>query len=199
MGGEIALGGRKWCFQQFLRDMAPLARSEGGTTRPNIDTDPLTRPERWRHLHASGDSQLTAGFTFTAKSVPFFSRTARPRRPLAAASAPPAVGHWTRVANAEALVCIGLCQHHSRVRDPVFVGWISWPLHHHHEGAPHCDAQHKWSATHRSLAVVGCGPPTPDHPLPPDGARRQASSGPRDHHHRLTSPTHPLQAQPYDP
>ena len=129
----------------------------------------------------------------------FFSRTARPRRPLAAASAPPAVGHWTRVANAEALVCIGLCQHHSRVRDPVFVGWISWPLHHHHEGAPHCDAQHKWSATHRSLAVVGCGPPTPDHPLPPDGARRQVSSGSRDYHHHPPHRTHPLHAQPYDP
>ena len=81
VGGEIALGGRKWCFQQFLRDTAPLARSEGGTTRLNIDTDPLTRPGRWRHLHASGDSQLTAGFTFTAKLVPLLTRPC-PRRPL---------------------------------------------------------------------------------------------------------------------
>ena len=41
----------------------------------------VTRPERWRHLHASGDSQLTAGFTFTAKLVPLLTRPC-PRRPL---------------------------------------------------------------------------------------------------------------------
>ena len=137
-------------------------------------------------------------FTFIPKLL-LFSRTTRPRRPFVAASATPVAGHWSRVANADLSVCVGIVKAVLETLDSVFAGWTLRPLHHHHKCAPHCNAQPEWSATHRSLAATGRGPPTPDHPLPPDGARRQVSSGSRDYHHHPPHRTHPLHAQPYDP
>ena len=71
----------KWCFQPFLRDTSPVARSGGSTARLTTNADPPPRPERRRHPRVSGYSQLSAGFTFTPKLVLF------PRTPVSASRA----------------------------------------------------------------------------------------------------------------